>query len=386
MKYVHRVRGKDGVDRLYLRKAGLPSLPLTSPLPPAGQEAGSALEQEVAAILSGAKPKALPSTLRAALRTYELDSPDFANLAPSTKTSYRGLMRELDEDFGDLPVATFNAAYLLQLRNTWAKRGYRVPALLLQVLRNALLPLIIAGRLGDGDPFALIPGVRRPHDLGEPHVIWPEHVVFKVIELAVREGRFGLARGVAAGRYAGVRRGDIVKLTKAARRAGRFVFTSGKRKVPVNMPEDAALATVLDATPSAPDSLVLAYNLDGLAYSESGFHQGVTDLVARLFKAKEIESDDYTSHGLRHTFGVEGALAGWTDAVGMSMMGHNSAASFATYRRQADRIRMSNDGAALVTALRERTSNGNVENELEKMCKTAPGKQAKSRKKRERKQ
>jgi len=35
-------------------------------------------------------------------------------------------------------------------------------------------------------------------------------------------------------------------------------------------------------------------------------------------------------------------------------MGHGSPNSFATYRRQASRLRMSDDGAALVAALRER--------------------------------
>ncbi len=383
MRHVNKTKGRDGVVRLYLRKAGMPSIPLKSPLPPPGQEAGSALEREVAGLLAGAKPKPTPSTLRAALRAYELESPDFKHLAASTKVSYRGLMKELDEDFGDLPVSSFTAAYLLQLRNTWAMRGYRVPALLLQVLRNALLPSIIAGKLGDGDPFALIPGVRRPHDMGEPHLIWPESVVHAVIEAAVREGRFGLARGVAIGRYAGPRRGDIVKLTKAARKGGRFTFLSGKRKVPVNMPEDPALRAVIEGTPQPKDSLVLAYNLSGLAYTEDGFHQELVKIVGRLHKAEVIDSPDYTSHGLRHTFGVEGALAGWTDAVGMSMMGHSSAASFAIYRRQADRIRMSNDGADLVTALRERTTNGDLQNKLQNICKTEPGKQAKPRRKRE---
>lgn len=382
MKNVNRVIGRDGVERLYFRKAGHPSIPLTSPWPADGQEAGSALAQEVARIIAGLTAKPAPTTLRAALRAYELDSADFRGLAASTQKSYRGLMKELDEDLGDLHLSTFKPAYLLELRNTWAKRGYRVPSLLLGVLRNALLPHIIAGKhFEGGDPFAMIPGVRRPHDLGEPHVIWPEHVVFKVIEAAMQEGRFGIARGVATGRYAGARRGDIVKLTRSARKAGRFTWLSGKRKVLVSMPEDAALATILDNTPQSNRTTTLVYNLDGLPYTESGFHQGVTDLVKRLYKDKVIESDEYTAHGLRHTFGVEGALAGWTDAVGMAMMGHSSPSSFATYRRQADRIRMSNDGSALVQQLRERTSNEDLQNTLQNICKTDVVKQAKPRRK-----
>ena len=380
MKNVNRVVGRDGVERLYFRKAGFPSIPLTSPWPEPGQEAGSALAQEVARILGAATAKPAPSTLRAALRVYELESADFKGLAESTKKSYRGLMKELDEDLGDLHLSAFKPAYLMDLRNEWAKRGHRVPSLLLGVMRNALLPHIIAGKhFEGGDPFAMIPGVRRPHDMGEPHIIWPEAVVHLVIESAVRQGKIGLARGVAIGRYAGARRGDIVKLTKAARVAGRFTWRSGKRNVLVNMPEDPQLTAVLNGTPHATDSLVLAYSLSGVAYTESGFHQELVKTVAALFKAEKIDSQDYTAHGLRHTFGVEGALAGWTDAVGMAMMGHQSPASFAAYRRQADRIRMSDDGAALVQKLRERTSNEDLQNNLQNICKTGVVKQAKPR-------
>ncbi len=379
MKNVNAVRGKDGVLRLYFRKAGFPAVALKSPLPTPGQEAGSALAAEVAAILAGAPAKPVPRTLKRALRVYELDSPDFKNLADSTKASYRGLMKELEDDFGDLDVATFKAPYLLKLRNTWAKRGHRIPGLLLQVLHNALLPAIIAGQLGDGDPFTLIPGIRRPHDLAEPNIVWPEDVVFAVIEAAMTEGRTGLARGVAIGRYAGARRGDIVKLTKAARRGGRFAWLSGKRRVPVDLAEDAVLTAVLDKTPNADNSLILAYNAEGLAYTESGFHQELTKLVARLHKAGKIASDAYTAHGLRHTYGVEGALAGWTDAVGMARMGHSSPSSFAPYRRQADRIRLSDQGGGQVAAFRERTANADVQNDLQKICKTEVGKPIKPR-------
>jgi len=381
MKYVNRVVGRDGVPRLYFRKAGMPSVPLKSPMPEPGQEEGSDLAREVAALIAIQPPKAAPRTLRAALRAYELESPDFANLAASTRRSYLAMIKELDEDFGDLHISTFNAAYLMKLRTTWAKRGYRTPALLLNVLRNALLPHIIGGAFDGNDPFAMIPGVRRPHDLEEPHRIWPEDVVIAVIAAAVREGRFGIARGVALGRYAGARRGDIVKMAKSARRAGRIAWLSGKRKVPVNMEEDPALAAMITGTPDAKASTLLVYNLSGLAYTESGFHQELTGLVAKLFKAGAIDSDAYTAHGLRHTFGVEGALAGWSDATGMAMMGHSSPSSFAIYRRQADRIRMADGGSAQLRAMRELSTNGGLQNDLQNICKTGVEKQAKPRRK-----
>src|SRR4051794_5873065 len=101
MKYVNRIVGSDGVERLYFRKAGLPSVRLDSPW---GSEA---LAVEVAALLGLAPVRPAPSTLRAALRAYELESADFAVLEDSTKYLYRKTMQELDEDFGALHVSTF---------------------------------------------------------------------------------------------------------------------------------------------------------------------------------------------------------------------------------------------------------------------------------------
>jgi integrase len=79
--------------------------------------------------------------------------------------------------------------------------------------------------------------------------------------------------------------------------------------------------------------------------------------MTRLHKAGKTDSPDYNLHGLRHSFGVEAALAGCTDAQGAALMGHHSPSSFATYRRQADRIRLADDAAEKIAQLRERLKN-----------------------------
>lgn len=371
MKYVHRVVDEKGVERLYFRKAGAPRVRLSHPF------GSPELQAEVDALVAATGPAPAPETLRGALRYYELKSADFADLADSTKYEYRLILKELEEDFGALPLATFKAPYLLELRNAWAPRGHRAANVRLQVLKNALWPAIVAGKLGDGDPFTLIPQVRRPREAPEPHRLWSEEVVHTVIEAAVRDGKFGLARGVAIGRYTGARLGDIVRMTRAARKSGRFTFLSGKRRVLVNIAEDRALRAVLDGTPGGP--MVLAYNAAELPYTEDGFALELRKLVRALHKAGALDSDGYNPHGLRHTFGVEAALAGCTDAEGAAKMGHSSPNSFATYRRQADRIRLSDHADAKIHALRERTGYAEVENRLENLCKIAPGRAAKPR-------
>lgn len=351
MKYVNRVTGKDGIERLYLRKRGEPAIRLTSPW------GSQALEQEVNALVENGGPKPLPGSLSLAIRAYELENPDFAGLRASTKREYRYILAELDQDFGALAVSAFQAQRILQLRNLWAKRGHRAANIRLQVLKNVLRPCIIAGLIVGGDPFALVPQVRRPAAAAEPHQLWPETVVTVVIDTAIANRRFGIARAVALARYGGVRRGDLVKLTSASSLEGRVRLTSSKRKVPVDIPADPRLVAWLRQmpepvakSPGAP--IYLIHGKRGYRYTEDGLGQELAKLIKTLHRAGLIESDRYDLHGLRHTRGVELALAGCSDAQGAAQLGQSSAASFAQYRRQADRIRMSDDAGELVAKLR----------------------------------
>lgn len=362
LKYVNRIVRPSGEVQLYLRKRGLPSVRLKHP------EGSAELQAEVDALVrSLSAPKPLAGTMKAALRQYEL-GPDFTGLAASTKYEYRLILKEFAQDMGDLPVSLFTPAYVKSLRDAWARRGHRAANNRLQLLKNVLEGPIIAGIIDD--PFGRIAQVRRPSDAPEPHILWPIAVVDTVIGAAIEQRRYGLARAVAIARYAGPRREDVVKIPRNARMAGRFIFRSGKRKVLVDIPEDPELTRWLDETPdtqplsnwqatraaakrrtlTTPTTLV--YNMMGRLYSADGVGQELAKLVTGLHQGGRIDSDRYDFHGLRHTRGVELALAGCTDAEGAAQLGHASPASFAQYRRQADRIRLADNAAEKVIQLR----------------------------------
>ena len=364
MKFVQRIVRPDGQVQLYLRKKGLPSIRLKSP------EDSPALAAEIEALIASLTPQPLkPGTLAKALRYYELESPDFRNLAPSTRYEYRLILKELDGAAGDMPVASFTPALILRMRDAWAKSGHRAANVRMHVLRNVLRPALVANGI-TSDPFSLVGDVRRPAEAPEPHVLWPASALKVVLEAAIAERRFGLARAIAIARYVGARRGDLVKLPRTARHGGRIVFLSGKRKVPVDQIEDPELTRWLDATPAtqpltpwqmAEDrrrgvtrlpATTLVYNRAGARYTEDGLGQELAKLIANLAKNGALTSSAYDFHGLRHTRGVEAALAGCTDAQGAALLGHSSPSSFVQYRRQADRIRMAEDAQAKITALR----------------------------------
>lgn len=381
MRYVKRYRDAQGVERLYFRKVGHPrnGEALVSPWPERPE--GSDLQAEVRDILGPEGPKAKPSNLAGATRAYEFGA-EFTRLSTSTKYEYRRLLKELDATLGSLPIAAFTPAFILALRDAWAAKGHRAANLRLQLLKNVLNPQMIARDLPD--PFTRIKQVRRPGDRAEPHPVWPDAVVKAVIEAAIEGRKFGLARAIAIGRYSGARRGDIIRITHAARIDGRLIFLSGKRRIRVDMPEDPMLTEWLAATPaSQPLSkwqshmqrktkvtrmppATLVYNISNLPYSEDGIGQELAKLIAKLHAEGRIDSDAYDLHGLRHTFGIEAAVAGCTDAQGAALMGHGSPHSFTTYRRQASSLRMSNDGAALIAAMRERAKRTSAEHELSK--------------------
>jgi len=369
VKHVNRIRRPDGSVQLYLRKKGLPAARLPDGLTEA--QLTAAVDELIATLTPQQAP--VPGTLRSALRAYELENADFAALADSTRYLYRLMLRELEADLGHLAVSAFAPALVDRLKGLWAARGHRAANLRLQVLRNVLKPALIAGALKQ-DPFPLVGQVRRPRHLKEPHLLWSEADFETVMEAALVRGRHGLARALAIARYVGARRGDLVAISRTARQDGRFQYLSGKRRVRVDILEDPLLTAWLDRTPAAPPAkprpgrkvaadatapatTTLVYNLAGRPYTEDGLGQELAKLVAALDHAARLDSDAYDLHGLRHTRGVELALAGCTDAEGAAMMGHQSPSSFAQYRRQADKIRLSDAAAARIATLREQSPN-----------------------------
>lgn len=383
MKYVHQISQPDGRVFLYLRKKGLPSVRLPEGL------SDPALERHVLQLIEDLSPAAslAKGTMAAAIRAYELENPDFKALAASTKYLYRAMLKEFEDDLGGLAVSAFTPAFVDRLKGSWANRGHRAANLRLQVLRNVLKPALVAGKLKQ-DPFPLVGQVRRPRELKEPHLVWSEATFQTVMETALDARKFGLARAVAVARYIGARRGDLVALPRSARQGGRFQFVSGKRRVRVDVMEDPELGRWLARTPDAPPveprrgrkvqadaapvaTTTLVYNVAGRPYTEDGLALELRKLVAKLHAAGQLDSERYDLHGLRHTRGVELALAGCSDAEGAAMMGHGGPSSFMQYRRQADRVRLADTASARVAKLRERTENAECKTEWKESGKNA---------------
>lgn len=335
-RFVQRVVKPNGKVHLYFRKAGQRKALRST-------EGSAELQAEVDRLVAKlAKDAPEAGTVAAAIKDYRAGA-DYGALATSTKVEYERWLGEIRDDMGDVALAEIDPAFILDQRDIWALRGHRAANIALQVLKNVLKRPITVGTIA-ADPFTRIDAVKRPHDAPEPHPIWFPHEVGHV--LAIK--RDGFIRAIALARYAAARRGDLVRMPETAIAGGRIRWRSGKRGVQVDIHVRPELAAVMKRTKRK--AVTIAYTEDETAWTLRGLEQALARHLKKLVKEKKVRKG-LTLHGLRHTFGVELALAGASDSEIMSAMGLTSQATVLKYRRQADRIRLADAGMARVMTL-----------------------------------
>ncbi len=347
--FVQRVQTKAGL-KLYFRRGAI-RRPLNSP------DGSQALYDEVAAILAELdrveKAKTpTPGTVGGVLNAYNR-SADFLGLARSTQSNYQRLIDEITEDAGDVLLADVTAAWIAEMKNAWATRGHRAANLRLQILINAFDPAILDKRIKE-DPFHRLKKVRRPHDAVEPNPVWSDEEVQAVMDLALARKMPGLARAVALGRWGGFTRGTICKIPLHARTTGfdadgrahaGLYWLTEKKQVLCDKPEDERFTAFMATTPNR--ALTIAYNRRGEPWRERQLNQALDRLIDNLAEAGKVRPN-LTLHGLRHSRGVELALAGTSDSEIMSQLEHADSRTAQIYRRQAERRQLADSAQAKI--------------------------------------
>jgi hypothetical protein len=110
-----------------------------------------------------------------------------------------------------------------------------------------------------------------------------------------------------------------------------------KVKRPHDAGESHPVAALLARTPAR--ALTIAYNAKGEPWKPRQLNQAVDRLISALVKIGRAR-ETLTIHGLRHSRGVELALAGASDAEIMSQLEHATDRAAKIYRRQADRRKL----------------------------------------------
>ncbi len=139
------------------------------------------------------------------------------------------------------------------------------------------------------EPSPVVGPVRRTRALGEPHLIWPRRVHHPRADGARGRQARPDRSAVAIGWFVGApRRPDGHSRARRGATGGSSTM-SGKRRVA---------------------KTTLVYDVAGRPYTEDGLVLELHKLVGALYKERRIDSDRRDPHGLRHTRGVELALAG----------------------------------------------------------------------------
>lgn len=360
-RFVQRVKRANGQVDLYFRRGDFRRGPLK------GADGTPELEAEVDAIvaqLAAAESASRPAvgTVKGALEAYNRGA-EFVRLEASTKRNYQYMIDELSHDVGDVRLRDVDFAFLKALQDAWAKRGHKACNDLMQVLKNALKPEMAKGSVRNR-PFADLIKLKPPTNKAEPHPAWTDEEVQAVIDRAIEFQQPGLARGIALGRWGGFRRGGICKIPLSARVNGfdendrpqrRLYWTTPKRGVLCDKPEDSRLTTLLDQTPNR--ALTIAYNKRGQPWKERAFNQALDRLLEKL-SGEGLVRGFLDVHGLRHARGLELAYGGASEFQIMAQLEHLTPYTARIYIRQANRAQGANDGQSKVDDLiRRRATN-----------------------------
>jgi integrase len=149
-------------------------------------------------------------------------------------------------------------------------------------------------------PFSLtgVKRVRRARGSPATNRPWTEAERRVVLDHAPTQLRVPVALAM----FTGLRKGDILALTKIAIRNGQIWRRTSKTGQEVSIPIHPDLAQLLAAAP-AHDAVTIAATTHGTPWTASGFNSTFINAIARLHR-QGLVGDGLTFHGLRHTVGT----------------------------------------------------------------------------------
>jgi integrase len=139
---------------------------------------------------------------------------------------------------------------------------------------------------------------------------------------------------IALAMFSGLRKSDVLSLTKKALRNGRIWRRTGKTGREVSLPIHADLARILEEAPNH-DAITLAATTNGTPWTVSGFNSTFIKAIKRLEKQGKVEAG-LTFHGLRHTCGTTLVEAGFDIDSVRRWLGQKTLAMAIHYSETAD--------------------------------------------------
>lgn len=284
---------------------------------------------ELAAIerkLKSASP--LPGSLDLLFTAYR-SSPAYTDLAPATRAGYARMMDVL-RPLKEMPLVELTPQFIAQLRDRLAQtRGRRIANYVMAVVSVACEHGREHGILSE-NPVKGIKRVRRARHLPEANRPWTREERRTVLENAAPQ----LKTAIALAMFTGLRKGDVLTLTKGAIKTGRIWRRTGKTGQEISLPVHPDLMQLLAAGPTH-NAVTVAATSAGTPWTISGFNSSFRKMVISLEAASKV-GQGLTFHGLRHTVGTLLVEAGCDIDTVRRWLGQKTLAMAIHYSQSAD--------------------------------------------------
>lgn len=271
---------------------------------------------------------ALPGTLGLLLASYR-NSPAFTDLAPASRHGY-GRMMNLLKPLDAMPLVELSSQFFAGLRDrVAAKHGRRQANYVMAVLSVAFEHGKEHGIVSE-NPVKGVKRVKRARDARSANRPWALHECRTVINNMPQHLRLPVALAM----FTGLRKGDVLALTKSAIRDGKIWRSTNKTGQKVSIPVHPDLSDLL-ATAPRHDAVTIAATRKGNPWTESGFNSSFIKAMAALKRDGKI-GDGLTFHGLRHTVGTLLVQAGYDLDTVRRWLGQKTLAMAIHYSESAD--------------------------------------------------
>jgi integrase len=272
--------------------------------------------------------EALPGTLGLLFSSYR-GSPTYADLAPATRQGYARMMNLL-KPLDAMPLVELSSQFIAGLRDrVAAKHGRRQANYVMAVISVACEHGKEHGIVQD-NPVKGVKRIKRAR--GAPAANRPWSI--QECRTVLSEIPYQLRLPVALAMFTGLRKGDILALTKGAIRDGRIWRRTNKTGQEVSIPVHPDLASLL-ATAQQHDAITIAATTNGTPWTESGFNSSFIKAMLALKRDGKI-GDGLTFHGLRHTVGTLLVEAGFDLDTVRRWLGQKTLAMAIHYSETAD--------------------------------------------------
>jgi site-specific recombinase XerD len=333
-RYTHAYIDQHGKPRFYLRRPGhkkvlLPGLPWSPEFMAARENAlhGASTKVELGVA------RTLPGTVNAALVTY-YQSHTFTGLAKSTQQNRRAILETFREDHGDKRMALVHSTAvqnILNKRSAAAARNWK------KALRD-FFDHCLALKMLQHDPFA---GIKLPKLKSKGHHPWEseECALFEAHHPIGTRARLAYELLLQAGQS----RCDVVRMGRQHIRSGVMSMRRQKTDVPFTVEVMPRLQAAIDAMPAS-NHLTFLVTAQGQPFTAAGFGNWFREMCREAKLPARC-----TSHGLRKAAANYLVELGATDHQLMSWFGWSSISQAQVYTKAANRKRMAQAAARLIT-------------------------------------